>query len=67
MGSAESVMKVLLFFVLWMVFSLSIPMIIHVWFPNKYPLVSIGAVIGFIGGALLSALVTGLFRDDQSS
>jgi len=27
-------------------------------------LVSIGAVIGFVGGALLSALITGLFRGD---
>ena len=65
-------MRLLLSFVLWMVFFLSTPMIIHVCFSSReYPLVSIGAVIGFAGGALLSALITGLFRDagrhDQSS
>jgi hypothetical protein len=61
-------MRIFLFIVLWMVFFISVPMILHVWFSsNEYPLVSLGAVIGFVGGALLSALITGLFRDDQSS
>ena len=58
-------MQLLLFVVLWIVFSLSIPMALHVLFADSlYPLVSIGAVIGFVGGALLSALITGLFRGD---
>ena len=58
-------MQLFLFIVLWIVFSLSIPMALHVWFADSlYPLVSIGAVIGFVGGALLSALITGLFRAD---
>lgn len=61
-------MRLFLFFVLWIVFSLSIPLSLHLLFSsNEYPLVSIGAVAGFVGGALLSALITGLFRDDPSS
>ena len=56
-------MRILLFVVLWIVFSLSVPMILHMWFSSReYPLVSIGVVIGFVGGALLSAWITGLFR-----
>ena len=61
-------MQIFIFVVLWMLFSLSIPMILHVWFlSNEYPLVSIGVVIAFVGGALLSAWITGLFSDDQPS
>jgi hypothetical protein len=57
--------QLLLFLILWIVFALSVPMLLHVWFADSlYPLVSIGAVIGFVGGALLSALITGLFRAD---
>jgi hypothetical protein len=55
--------QLLLFFILWIVFALSVPMLLHVWFNDSlYPLVSIGAAIGFVGGALLSALITGLFK-----
>ena len=58
-------MQLVLFFVLWIVFSLSIPMALHMLFADSlYPLVSIGAAVGFFGGALLSALITGLFRDN---
>jgi hypothetical protein len=61
-------MQIFLFVVLWMVLSLSIPMILHEWFfSHEYPLVSLGVIICFVGGAILSALITGLFRDDQSS
>jgi hypothetical protein len=57
--------QLLPFFILWIVFALSVPMLLHVWFSDSlYPLVSIGAVIGFVGGALLSALITGLFKAD---
>jgi hypothetical protein len=60
-------MQMLAFLVLWIVFSLGTPLILHVMFSsNLYPLVSIGAVIGFVGGALLSAELTGLFDDNPS-
>jgi hypothetical protein len=61
-------MQMLAFFVLWIVFSLGTPLILHVMFSsNAYPLVSIGVVIAFVGGALFSAVLTGLFNDDPSS
>jgi energy-converting hydrogenase Eha subunit A len=61
-------MRIVVFFMLWIVFSLGTPLSMHVLFGSQeYPLVSIGAVIGFVGGALVSALITGLFRDDQPS
>jgi hypothetical protein len=60
-------MQMLAFFVLWIVFWLGTPLILHVMFSsNAYPLVSIGAVISFVGGALLSAVLTGLFKDNTS-
>jgi hypothetical protein len=65
LGGTGSKMQLVIFFVLWIVFSLGIPMALHLLFANSlYPLVSIGAVIGFVGGALLSALITGLFIDN---
>ena len=40
----------------------------HILFGSQeYPLVSIDPVIGFVGGALVSALITALFTDDQPS
>ena len=61
-------MQMLAFFVLWIVFSLGTPLILHVmFFSNEYPLVSIGVVIAFVGGALVSAVLTGLFKDNPSS
>jgi len=59
-------MQVLFFFIFWTVFSLGTVTIVAVWFSTyDYSLVSIAVVIGFAGGALLSALITGLFEDDQ--
>jgi energy-converting hydrogenase Eha subunit A len=59
-------MNILLFFVFWIVFTLGVPMILHALFGStEYPLVSIGVVIGFVGGALLSALITGLFKAER--
>jgi energy-converting hydrogenase Eha subunit A len=59
-------MNILLFFVFWIVFALGVPMILHALFGStEYPLVSIGVVIGFVGGALLSALITGLFKAER--
>ncbi len=61
-------MQMSAFFVLWIVFLLGTPLILHVMFSsNAYPLVSMGAVVGFVGGALLSAVLTGLFKDNPSS
>ena len=61
-------MRIVVFFILWIVFSLGTPLLMHVLFGSKeYPLVSVAAVIGFIGGAVISALITGLFRDDRTS
>jgi energy-converting hydrogenase Eha subunit A len=59
-------MKILLFFVFWIVFALGVPAILHALFGrSEYPVVSIGVVVGFVGGALLSALITGLFSAQQ--
>jgi len=59
-------MTIFLFFVFWIVFALGLPMILHALFgSSEYPLVSIGVVIGFVGGALLSALITGLFKAER--
>jgi uncharacterized integral membrane protein len=61
-------MRILLFIVVWMVVFLAVPVTIHFWFSSReYPLVSLAVVISFVGGALLSAWITGFFRDDQSS
>jgi len=61
-------MRIVVFLILWIAFSVGTPLIMHVLFGSEeYPLVSIGAVIGFVGGALVSALITGLFRDEQRS
>ena len=61
-------MRILLFIVIWIGFFLGVPLILHLFFSSReYPLVSIGVVISFVGGALLSAWITGLFRRDQSS
>jgi energy-converting hydrogenase Eha subunit A len=58
-------MRIALFFVLWLVFGLGLPAIVHVLFgSSEYPLVSLAAVIGFVGGALVSAVLTGLLEDD---
>ena len=66
--SAGYVMRILLFIVIWIGFFLGVPLILHLLFSSReYPLVSIGVVISFVGGALLSAWITGLFRRDQSS
>jgi uncharacterized integral membrane protein len=57
------VMQIALFFVLWLVFWLSVPTIVHLLFgSSEYPLVSLSAVVSFVGGALLAALLTGLFK-----
>jgi energy-converting hydrogenase Eha subunit A len=59
-------MNILLFFVLWTVFALGVPIILHTLFgTSEYPLVSLGVVVGFVGGALLSALIAGLFKAQQ--
>jgi energy-converting hydrogenase Eha subunit A len=58
-------MQIVLFFALWLVIALGVPAIAHVLFgSSEYPLVSLAAVIGFVGGAVLSALITGLFKDE---
>jgi hypothetical protein len=41
---------------------LRVPITLALWFPYEYPLVSVGAVVGFIGGALLAAWITGCFN-----
>ena len=57
-------MQVALFLFLWLVFWLGTPALVHLLFgSSEYPLVSLAAVISFVGGALLSALLTGLFKD----
>ena len=61
-------MQFVIFFLLWIVFSLGLPLTLHLLFSSTgYPLVSIGTVVGFVGGALLAALITGLLREDRSS
>jgi energy-converting hydrogenase Eha subunit A len=61
-------MRIALFFALWLVIGLGTPAIVHVLFgSSEYPLVSLAAVTGFVGGAVLSALLTGLLKDEQSS
>lgn len=61
-------MQMLAFFGIWIVFSLGTPLILHVIFSSDaYPVVSIGVVFAFVGGALFSAVLTGLFTDDPSS
>ena len=61
-------MRIVLFFVLWLTFGLGSPTIAHVLFGStEYPLVSLVTVVGFFGGALLAALLTGLFKDDASA
>jgi hypothetical protein len=58
-------MQVALFLVLWLVFWLGVPTIAHLLFgSSEYPLVSLFAVISFVGGALLAALLTGLLKGD---
>jgi hypothetical protein len=61
-------MRIFLFIVFWMVIFLAVPAMLSFWFASReYPLVSLSVVISFVGGALLSAWITGLFRDDQPS
>jgi len=61
-------MRIFLFIVIWMVFFLGVPMVLHLGFSShEYPLVSLGTVLSFVGGALFSAWITGFFREDQSS
>jgi uncharacterized integral membrane protein len=61
-------MRIVLFIVLWMVFFLAVPAMLNFWFASReYPLVSLSVVISFVGGALLSAWITGLFRAKQPS
>jgi hypothetical protein len=61
-------MRIFLFIVLWLAFCLSVPLALHLLFSDReYPLVSLGVVISFVAGALLSAWITGLFGDDQQS
>ena len=61
-------MQLVLFFIFWLVFALGIPLIVHLLFgSSEYPLVSLTAVVAFVGGALLSALLTGLLKGDRSS
>jgi hypothetical protein len=58
-------MQIALFFLLWLDTALGIPTIVHVLFgSSEYPLVSLAVVVSFVGGAVVSALVTGLLRDD---
>jgi hypothetical protein len=60
-------MQIALFFLLWLDTALGIPTIVHVLFgSSEYPLVSLAVVVSFVGGAVVSALVTGLLRDDPS-
>jgi hypothetical protein len=60
-------MQIALFFLLWLGTALGIPTIVHVLFgSSEYPLVSLAVVVSFVGGAVVSALVTGLLRDDPS-
>jgi hypothetical protein len=57
-------MRIIAFIVLWIVFFLSVPAVLHITLGSReYPLVSIGAVVGFVGGGLPSAWLTGLFGD----
>jgi energy-converting hydrogenase Eha subunit A len=61
-------MQIALFFALWLIIGLGVPAIVHVLFgSSEYPLVSLVAVVAFVGGAVLSALITGLLTDEQSS
>jgi hypothetical protein len=61
-------MRIVLFFVLWLTFGLGVPAIGHVLFGlTEYPLVSLATMVGFFGGALLAALLTGPFKDDASA
>jgi energy-converting hydrogenase Eha subunit A len=61
-------MQIVFFFALWLVIALGVPAIVHVLFgSSEYPLVSLAVVFAFVGGAVLSALITGLLKDEQSS
>jgi hypothetical protein len=61
-------MRIFLFIILWLVFGLSAPLALHLLFSDRdFPLVSLGVVISFVAGALLSAWITGLLSDDQPS
>jgi hypothetical protein len=61
-------MRIFIFIVLWVVFCLSVPLALQLLFgSHEYPLVSLGVVISFVAGALLSAWMTGLLSDDQPS
>ena len=52
-------MQIALFLILWLVFWLGVPTIVHLLFgSSEYPLVSLSAVVSFVGGALLAALLT---------
>jgi hypothetical protein len=64
----EQHMQIVFFFALWLVIALGVPAIVHVLFgSSEYPLVSLAVVFAFVGGAVLSALITGLLKDEQSS
>jgi hypothetical protein len=64
----EQHIQILFFFALWLVIALGVPAIVHVLFgSSEYPLVSLAVVFAFVGGAVLSALITGLLKDEQSS
>jgi len=59
-------MQIALFLVLWLVFWLGVPAIVHLLFgSSEYPLVTLSAVVSFVAGALLAAVLTGLFKDDR--
>lgn len=60
-------MRIALFFVLWVGIGLGIPTIVHALFDSsEYPLVSLAVVVGFVGGGLVAAVLTGLLKNDQS-
>jgi len=66
-GTLGAIMQIALFFVLWLVFWIGVPTIVHLLLgSSEYPLVSLAAVVSFVGGALLAALLTGLLKDDRS-
>jgi hypothetical protein len=67
-GNKGATMRIFLFIVLWVVFCLSVPLVLYLLFAGReYPLISLGVVISFVWGALLSAWITGLLSDDQPS
>ena len=59
-------MWIALFFVLWVGIGLGIPTIVHVLFASAISACSLAVVVGFVGGGLVSALLTGLLKNDQS-